>query len=645
MNNSNLDNLVAKAMIQIADDGFCIIPGVLTFEECHQAIDSMRDFLEDTSFGGATDKDTTTTESYIYADHMVCYEDAGWLMGPVRELIADRVYGRYYDTSELHSAKEGFIYRQCSNTPKIPRSSQNGGDNILVKPIVRGFVSLTTSGDELFFQCLPANHEVFQSRCTTLNQGDVLLWRTSSVDNLTISFASSMEISAYAYCTQSPANWTQDDILKTKLDAYKQRQTGDCQPNHENWLVPELMPVRVRPYYRNSPPLLTYRLAELYGLVRYNPGSRQSEKNRAVIAGARFLDEETIHIDTKRASSKYDYKNGPHLVHLYADRQDKKCMEGQDKYLGGMSSPCGRYVYGVPGGAKRVLRVRVADGHMDWIGPYFEGRFKWLRGVEVPPSEHHSEYPNGCCIALPCNSASLLKIIPDHDGSGIYSFGQSVLNDCGSKGWHYHGGNLASNGYIYAIPANARRILKFQPYTEETLFIGPDFGPGLQKWYGGIVGCDGCIYGIPHNERGVLKIDPSNDTVEILYCKDDELLPDGLWKWHGGIRAGNKIYGYPNNADSVLVVDCKEQTVNVICNASLQQSGRHRIPQDGRYKYLGGSLSADKNFVYLFPCDAERVLRIDCRDNSLCLVGPLLLEGENKFQNGFTSRDGQYATS
>ena len=54
--------------------------------------------------------------------------------------------------------------------------------------------------------------------------------------------------------------------------------------------------------------------------------------------------------------------------------------------------------------------------------------------------------------------------------------------------------------------------------------------------------------------------------------------------------------------------------------------------------YLGGASSGP--FVYFFPCDAERVLRLDFRLFELELVGPSLLDGENKFQNGFAGRDG-----
>jgi hypothetical protein len=139
----------------------------------------------------------------------------------------------------------------------------------------------------------------------------------------------------------------------------------------------------------------------------------------------------------------------------------------------------------------------------------------------------------------------------------------------------------------------------------------------------------------------VLKIDPSTDEVTILYKEDGQPLAEGMWKWHGGLRAGDKLIGFPNNADEVLVINCREQRVYTVGDSSILISGRHRLNKGiERYKYLGGALTQDGRFAYLFPCDSERVLRFDCVNDKLELVGPLLLEGENKFQNGFCGRDG-----
>lgn len=166
-----------------------------------------------------------------------------------------------------------------------------------------------------------------------------------------------------------------------------------------------------------------------------------------------------------------------------------------------------------------------------------------------------------------------------------------------------------------------------------------------QKWFGGLFSSyNNCIYGIPHNHTGVLKINPENDEVTII---GEGELPEGLWKWHGGLITldGKKIVGFPNNHDQVLFVDVTTDRVylsdayeDADRSRPLLKSGRHRKRNDGKYKYLGGALASER-FAYLFPCDAERVLRIDLKHDSLKLVGPDLLEGMNKYQNGFVGKD------
>ena len=168
------------------------------------------------------------------------------------------------------------------------------------------------------------------------------------------------------------------------------------------------------------------------------------------------------------------------------------------KWLGGMSSPCGTYVYGVPGHARRVVRVDTSTAEVDFIGPEFPGEFKWLRGVEVPPS---AEGGAGCCLALPCcaEGGKVLKIEPDTSRVTAFSAetGPSGDDGDGDRGWLYHGGNLGSDGLVYAVPACASRVLKIDPLRETAARVGLRFD-GDAKWYGSLMGSDSCIYGIPH---------------------------------------------------------------------------------------------------------------------------------------------------
>lgn len=344
-----------------------------------------------------------------------------------------------------------------------------------------------------------------------------------------------------------------------------------------------------------------------------------------------------------------------------------------------MTSPCGTYVYGVPGTANTVLRIKTKgkgdDGtengddccvdflpdptNAPWSRP---GRFKWLRGVTVPPAPNF----DGCCLALPCNATcGVLRIsangTADLLGGPFLDGGHAPLGttekaakaQAGPEEWQrrwtyarpdwlYHGGALLQDGYVYAVPANAPRTLRIHPVTGECDYVGPAF-PGRQKWYGGIVAQNGKMYGVPHTATTVLCVTPASSQ----YGDDATFetvgeLPQGGWKWHGGAAdaSGRFVYGYPNNAAQVLKIDTEAEPpkISLIGDPKVLVSGRHR--SDDKYKWLGGAVCPIDNNLYLFPSDAERVLCIETETDRVYTVGPELLEGPNKYQNGFAGRDG-----
>lgn len=612
---------------------------------------------------------------------------AGWVHGSTRERLAERIFEPLFQTRQLHCSKEGFTFHrptmdapkewleQLHTAPMVcglkqPNSLGEHFDqshNVSGLQTIQSLVALEDQqeGVDGCFLCYPGSHgsihqdltrdiyrgqfawipltddEVtrlkekygLESRKIYLSKGDVIIWRSDLVHAAIPPTGSTPRFRAVAYTSMQPASLTPETVHADKMTAYTQRRTGDHRPHVESWHSHKRRDPRHRMAFRASPPIVTQRLAELYGLIPYTntPEELEREIKRAMKRGVRFSPEP---LPTQPSVRKCDAT----LEFISCDDTDGNLV-GQNKYMGGMASPCGTYVYGVPGTAQRVLRIHTKTNEMDWIGPNYFGKFKWLRGLDVPAVAMNTpEYPRGCCLALTSNASTILKIDPETNHVSV--FGEDVVKDAGDTGWQYHGGNLASNGQVYAIPANAHRVMKICPVTEHVSLIGPSFGPGKQKWFGGLRGSDGCIYGIPHNETGVLKIDPATDECTIMLQDNGQPLPTGQWKWHGGLTAGDKLYGFPNNSDRVLVVNVKEQRVYTVGDSHILRSGRHRIPQDDRYKYLGGALTLDSKFAYLFPCDAERVLKINVETDELELVGPLLLDGMNKYQNGFVARDG-----
>ena len=84
--------------------------------------------------------------------------------------------------------------------------------------------------------------------------------------------------------------------------------------------------------------------------------------------------------------------------------------------------------------------------------------------------------------------------------------------------------NYGRNGYLYGIPAFARRVGKFNPVDKSLTLIGPDLGRGC-KWIEGAITDGGVIYCVPDHSRvnGILKIETNTDTVTEL---DGNLIPE-----------------------------------------------------------------------------------------------------------------------
>ena len=112
----------------------------------------------------------------------------------------------------------------------------------------------------------------------------------------------------------------------------------------------------------------------------------------------------------------------------------------------------------------------------------------------------------------------------------------------------YHGGVLAADGNIYAIPATADRCLMIVPRTGEVRLVGDSLLEGLAgKWYGGLLGCNGSIYGMPCNADAVLVITPGAGEAGPFEGSDRGpavstigSLPLGGWKYHGGMSSRSK---------------------------------------------------------------------------------------------------------
>ena len=478
------DNTMVAVLKTLHAKGYVVLHSILSAKECDKAVQIVDDFVLDTTSSTLVEPMADLAEDERQLKHCLENNGAGWILGFVRELLADRVFSKMYGTEELHTSKEGIllVYPGATEGASVERREPEESSSSSVSPgCCRGIVSLNSrysSTVGISFRIRNDNALTTEVSSTTvhhqqvrLGPGDVLLWMPSNIkddDNLDIRWGDEQETNerpprlSVMKCTMVPATEHSDPAIA--LETYKQRRTCGVT---DVWLPEPSSSGNSRPYFRTSPPLVTFRQAQLYGLVAYSTSTSATESRKqlieeALVRGVRFAEDGSVVAKELLGVKQPCDTTGGRLVHLATTNAND--MIGQDKYLGGMASPCGSFVYGVPGTAKRLLRIRLRDGHMEFMEPAFDGKFKWLRGVDIPPRDGFlAKYPSGCCVALPCNAASILKVNPaadvSADAAAVYAFGQDVIRGCGSEKWHYHGGNLAANGWVYAIPANAERVL------------------------------------------------------------------------------------------------------------------------------------------------------------------------------------------
>ena len=126
----------------------------------------------------------------------------------------------------------------------------------------------------------------------------------------------------------------------------------------------------------------------------------------------------------------------------------------------------------------------------------------------------------------------------------------TTLIDIGDEIQGYHKFSTfvdGGDGFLYGIPSDARRVVKFNPVDKSFTEIGPDLGHGGDKWMCGVLANNNIIYCAPFCADHILKIDTIQGTVETL---DDVRLPEtgyDLWM-SGALAQDNSIYYMPASA-------------------------------------------------------------------------------------------------
>jgi hypothetical protein len=182
------------------------------------------------------------------------------------------------------------------------------------------------------------------------------------------------------------------------------------------------------------------------------------------------------------------------------------------------------------------------------------------------------------------------------------------------------------DGFLYGIPSDARRVVKFNPLDKSLTEIGPDLGDGGWKWMCGVRSNDNSIYCAPYRADHILKIDTIQGTVETLDNVEVPETGDDLWM-SGAHAPDNSIYYMPASARRIMRLNPD--------NDSLSSVGDDL--GDGWWKYRGTVVGND-DCVYGIPSGARRIVKFDpANPDTTSTVGEV---ANFRCQNGVLCGDG-----
>ena len=288
---------------QIQEQGYCVLPHILTPSECTAQLSLLWEFVQATAPGVRRDDPNTwyppphtdpadvehadpwPHSGWKFLPDMCQSFQAGWLFSGLRELLAERVFGPLYNTTQLHSSKEGFTFHR----PTAPVAPNGSTHPVLVqeRPRVCGKVQHRGNGEHFdqcasdtglhciqsstalldqhegdgCFMCWPKSHrqhatmtkDIWRGRSdwvpltdeeldtlkalgmcpirVPVNAGDVILWRSDLAHCGAGPSCPTTGFRAVSYTCMLPAAMTPPNVLDGKLEEYLTMQTGDHRPN------------------------------------------------------------------------------------------------------------------------------------------------------------------------------------------------------------------------------------------------------------------------------------------------------------------------------------------------------------------------------------------------------------------------------
>ena len=155
------------------------------------------------------------------------------------------------------------------------------------------------------------------------------------------------------------------------------------------------------------------------------------------------------------------------------------------------------YIYGISN--RNIIKFSPIDHSISYVGGCFENTYVWTEDVIAYDGNIYAANQFG----------QILKIEPADKKWSIIG-----TRMCDGSSWGRP--VLGANKCIYFPPLSHDQVLKFNPATQKISLIGKSCGQCIWKWYNAVLASDGYIYCIPLNAKDILQIDSRHLNEQVL---------------------------------------------------------------------------------------------------------------------------------
>jgi hypothetical protein len=294
------------------------------------------------------------------------------------------------------------------------------------------------------------------------------------------------------------------------------------------------------------------------------------------------------------------------------------------------------FLYGIPHGARRVVKFNPIDKSMELIGPVVH--YEWFCGVlfakngliYCPP-----HYFNSQMLKINTIDSTVEVIVVEMPPWFDSDYGAAWMS-----------GAVGPDECIYYMPVQSQSILRLDPSNDTLSCITmPRELPPFERddfcairWEashnvrGTVLGKDNCIYGLPKGYQGrVVRFDPTGEPDDnISYFKQYNEFDSGF-KSDGVLGCDGNIYGL-NEYGQVLQVDTSARTVRPI-------GERHPLNSKIRKGVAGNPIIGLDQCIYWPPATKNQLVKFDPAVKKLPLFVVLETMGDG-WHGGALANDG-----